>query len=98
MQRETSAQYYHARQACYLCLNPNDVVDTTIQIDGEGVLAICRNCIGELAMTSGWVLSDNKQEVATLKGKVTRLTADLEDARAVIGAINLEQKRTKARA
>lgn len=67
MEREASASYYHARQACYLCLNPNDVVDTSIQIEGEGVLAICRGCIADLARTAGFDLDDRSAEIELLR-------------------------------
>jgi hypothetical protein len=67
MDRVNAAQYYHAKQACYLCHNNHDVVDTSIIIEGEGVLCICRNCIGDMAHTAGFALSDREQELADLK-------------------------------
>lgn len=66
MEHLQNAAYYHARQSCYTCLNPNDVVDTSVQIEGEGVLCLCRNCIGTLALAAGFILSDNAEELALL--------------------------------
>lgn len=46
----------HAKQGCYLCTNPNHLVDTEITVDYEGVLAICGGCAKDLAQTAGWNL------------------------------------------
>ena len=37
----------HAKQACYLCLNPSPVVDMGVVIEGEGFLALCPGCLTE---------------------------------------------------
>lgn len=67
MQRTENAGYQHARQACYLCLDPHDGVDTEVQIDYEGVLFLCRSCIGQLALTAGFVVDvDRSEEIADL--------------------------------
>lgn len=72
MERVQNTSYFHANGSCYLCGQPNDCVDTSVQITGEGVLAICHGCIHDLAMTAGYVLSDNKAQVE-------QLVADLDD-------------------
>jgi transcription elongation factor Elf1 len=77
-----SAQYFHARQACYTCLNPNDVVDTGVQIEGEGELAICRSCIADLARTAGFDLDDRSKDIKKLEMQVTRLQADVKHYKA----------------
>lgn len=46
--------YYHAKAGCYLCGRTDSLVDTSVQIEGEGVLALCIGCIkGDLCMTAG---------------------------------------------
>lgn len=67
MQRVENAAYVHAKQSCYLCLQPHDGVDTEVQIDYEGVLFLCRGCIRSLAETAGFkVDEDRTQEIADL--------------------------------
>lgn len=73
MERFENAEYFHAKQACYTCLNNHDVVDTSIQIDGEGVLAICRSCIADLARTAGFDLDDRSSEIQGLRSRVDQL-------------------------
>jgi ABC-type Fe2+-enterobactin transport system substrate-binding protein len=93
MQREQNASYYHAKGACYLCHQPHDIVDTSIQITGEGVLAICHGCIADLALTSGYLLSDNKAEVESLKAQLAGATKRAEDAEDMLEKIKLYEKR-----
>lgn len=93
MERVQNAAYYHARQACYTCLNPNDLVDTSIQIDGEGVLAICKSCVADMARTAGFVLSDNYAEVERLKAEVEIQTERAEAAEAQVHALVVYDKR-----
>lgn len=85
MQRLENAAYYHARQACYCCLQPHDVVDTEIQIEGEGVLCICRGCIAALAQTAGFDLDDRQKEIQALRAR-----ADKAEGRLVIAERALE--------
>jgi len=75
MQRVENAIYVHARQSCYLCLNPHDGVDTEVQIDFEGVLFLCRGCIHSLALTAGFVVDDDRTE------EIAALTAALDESR-----------------
>jgi hypothetical protein len=81
MQRIQNAGYQHARQACYLCLNNHDGVDTEVQIDYEGVLFLCRGCCGHLAQTAGFRVDDDRQpEIDKLKSNLETASAQLADA------------------
>lgn len=42
------AEYQHAQMRCYLCPNVDDLVDTQVVVEGEGILAICRHCVLEM--------------------------------------------------
>lgn len=71
MQRIENADYYHARQSCYLCLDPHEGVDTEVQIEYEGVLFICKACIAALALTAGLVVGEDRQpEIDALQEKL----------------------------
>lgn len=67
MQRIENCLYVHAKGACYLCHQPHDCVDTEIIIEGEGILAICRGCIADLARTTGFDLDDRSTEIELLR-------------------------------
>lgn len=56
----------HASDACYLCHNPNNLVDTEVTIPYEGVIAICTNCARSVAMTAGWDLEHTAEQWETL--------------------------------
>lgn len=73
MERVENAEYFHAKQSCYLCLNNHDVVDTSIIVEGEGVLAICRSCIADLARTAGFDLDDRSKEIQELRSTIDKL-------------------------
>jgi hypothetical protein len=75
MQRMENAEYFHAKQACYLCGQPHDVVDTEIQIVGEGVLCICHGCIADLARTSRFDLTDRRDEIDQLQADLAKANA-----------------------
>lgn len=82
MERVENAEYFHAKQSCYLCLNNHDVVDTSIIVEGEGVLAICRSCIADLARTAGFSLDDRTKEIEGLRARVDLLESQhIEDER-----------------
>ena len=89
------SSYYHAKESCYLCGKTDDLVDTAVQIEGEGVLALCRGCIlGDMALTLGVDVAalelaaaasaDLEREVAELKAalRAARRTATQKRARA----------------
>lgn len=74
MQHIVNAGFQHARQSCYLCLEPHDGVDTEVQIDYEGVLFICKGCCRALALTAGFTVDKDRQP------EIDKLQAELDDA------------------
>jgi ribosomal protein S14 len=87
-----NADYYHARQSCYVCLNPHDGVDTEVQIDYEGVLFLCRNCVREMAVFLGFDVDNSRQgEIDSLKAKIAELDALAEDRETTISALIKDQ-------
>jgi hypothetical protein len=54
LSRLVPGQYYHAKQSCYLCGQTSNLVDTEVQIEGEGVLGICKGCVHDMAVVAGW--------------------------------------------
>lgn len=98
-----NAEYYHARQSCYLCLNPHDGVDTEVQIDYEGVLFLCKNCVREMCVFLGFDVDDSHaDEIAALKAKIEELEAlaadQVEVADALIKDSNNHRKMEAVRA
>lgn len=73
--RLPEATMYHAGASCYLCHRVEDVVDTGLSIEGEGVLAICTNCIKELAVEGG-MDPDAEGEIETMVALTTTLTGE----------------------
>ncbi|HXJ70264.1 MAG TPA: hypothetical protein VNM39_15255, partial [Verrucomicrobiae bacterium] len=73
--REASAEFYHAQSACYTCGRVEDVINTDVQIEGEGVLAICTNCVAEMNQVAENV--DEVETMARLTGDLTRERDDL---------------------
>lgn len=57
----------HAKASCYLCGATNDLVDTGVSIDYEGVLAICRACVRDMALTGGFAVGVDQQQLDDLK-------------------------------
>lgn len=80
LQRLTEASYVHAKMACYLCNRPDDVVDTGMSIEGEGVLALCVRCIHDLAFEAG-LDPEAANEVAVMIQLTSRLTEERDDAK-----------------
>jgi hypothetical protein len=78
-ERLPEAGYLHAGQACYLCLRVEDVIDTGHQIEGEGILAICTNCVKDLAVSAG-MDPEAEGEVEQMAAITTQLTADRDRA------------------
>lgn len=90
MQRTENASYQHARQACYLCLDPHDGVDSEVTIEYEGVLFLCKGCIRSLALTAGFVVDDDRsEEIADLNKKLDEAAQARNDAEYII--IELER-------
>lgn len=73
--RLTEASYMHAKMACYLCNRPDDVVDTGMSIEGEGVLALCVRCVHDLAFEAG-MDPEAAAEVEMMVELVTRLNEE----------------------
>lgn len=89
MERIQNAEYFHAKQACYLCHDPHDVVDTSITIEGEGVLAIGRACIRDLALTAGFTVDDDQRpELDRLKAELADATARAEKVEKQLAQMN----------
>lgn len=73
MLRQENAFYAHAKNACYLCGQPHDVCDTEVSIDYEGVLAICRGCVADMAHTMGFALDDRSVEIDGLRTELAEV-------------------------
>jgi len=84
---DSSIQGVHAKQGCYLCGNPNRLVDTEVSIDYEGVLAICVGCVKDLAQTAGFNLEIPAAEVERLKAAEIALTAERDSAERALADI-----------
>jgi hypothetical protein len=95
MERIDHAAYYHAKNSCYTCLNPNDLVDTGIIIEGEGVLALCRSCVADAAHKAGFVLSDNAAEVESLKAQLAGATLRADEAEDMIHKLKVYENRVE---
>lgn len=78
-ERLPEAGYLHADQACYLCHRVEDVIDTGRQIEGEGILAICTNCVKEMAASAG-MDPDAEGEVEQMAAIVTQMDEDRDRA------------------
>lgn len=90
MFRSENAATHNARQACYLCLNPHDGVDTEQIIDYEGVLFLCRGCIKSLAETVGFAVDiDRSDEIADLIAQLDQAREDRNTAESIV--IQLEK-------
>jgi hypothetical protein len=84
-----NAGYQHARQACYLCLNPEDGVDTEVQIDYEGVLFLCKNCVREMCVFLGYEVDASRQdEIDALKRALEQANADGADSIATLAEMD----------
>ena len=87
MIRVDNALSIHAKQGCYVCNNPNNLVDTEVSIPYEGVLAICVGCAKDLAQTAGWDLEVQADEVVALRQSVTELTTERDSLDKELSAI-----------
>lgn len=76
-----NAMYVHAKESCYLCGNPNCIVDTEVPIEGEGVLAICVRCIRDLAQTAHMNV-DAEADLVLLIGEHNSVLAQLAEEKA----------------
>lgn len=69
----------HAGAGCYRCGRGDSLIDTDIQIVGEGALAFCRGCITEFAEVAG--VAHNRAEWSELQAKVAALESEVDRAR-----------------
>lgn len=80
----------HAKGGCYVCLRGDSLVDTDIQIEGEGALVLCTGCIQELAEAADLTFNHARvQELSALlqaasPERVTELEQKLADAEAAL--------------
>lgn len=69
------AAYFHAGEACYLCKSQTaGLVDTEVQIDYEGVIAVCPGCLLDMVQVAGFRVED--------RAEVERLRVELEEHKA----------------
>lgn len=89
--RQESAEFWNAQSACYTCGRVADVIDTGVQIEGEGVLALCTNCVKEMASVGGM-----DPEAANDVETMAQLTGTLSTERDAAVALN-KKLRTQLR-
>ncbi len=70
-------QYYHAQGGCYLCRQSGPLVDTSVQIEGEGVLALCFSCIKTMFDCAGLDATAD-DEIETLTRRYTEVAEKLQ--------------------
>lgn len=71
MERIEQGLYIHAKEGCYLCPRNADLIDTGMEVVGEGVLAICLNCLHDMNLTAGFVVNDDPTDtISDLTGQV----------------------------
>lgn len=88
--REASAEFYHAQSACYTCGRVEDVINTDVQVEGEGILAICTNCVHEMAQ-----VAEDVDEVETMAQLTGQLTRERDDAMKLVRALRKEIRELK---
>lgn len=85
----------YAKESCYRCGKTDDLVDMDVHIEGEGALAICRNCIREACFHLGIdlkVLEAKASAVDTYREELEVAQADFRAARKELRALKAEQK------
>jgi hypothetical protein len=55
--------YMLAKAGCYICGKGSNVVSTGVEIEGEGILALCEAHVVEMANFAGYALNDQRHEV-----------------------------------
>ena len=86
----------HAAGGCYICQRGDSLVDTDAVIVGEGVLAVCKGCISDLAQAAGLHLNSAavaEREAAFIEERrqfaperVSALEAELTETKAALDA------------
>jgi hypothetical protein len=66
----------HAQGGCFVCHRGDNLVDTEVQVEGEGILALCSSCIQDAAQAAGLTLNE---------GAFAEIRATLERERAAYG-------------
>lgn len=94
------AAYFHAGEACYLCKQATaGLVDTEVQIDYEGVVAVCPGCLLDMVQTAGFRVED-AAEVAALRAeleehKAARIEAEMVLAELAAAADKVADRRRR---
>ena len=96
MEFEQAAHYYLARSGCYTCLAVNDIVNTGVQIEGEGILAICKSCAADIARTAGYDIFDRLDELNDYKEKLRLAEQRALTAESVVAGIAEDAVKIKA--
>jgi len=76
---------HHAKASCYLCGRTDSLANTEVQIEGEGILAICRVCVTDAALVLG--LTFNETAVSELRAELQRVTRERDDALEIRSAL-----------
>jgi hypothetical protein len=83
-----------AKTGCYLCSNQlltPPVFDTRIEIDFEGRVVVCRDCVAHMAGQLGWIAPEKAEELRAKNRELGRLNKahanKLLAAEAVIAAV-----------
>lgn len=86
-----------AGQSCYLTGAVDDLVDTSVFIEGEGVLALSVQAIKELAIAAGFSVNDDRShEINVLRSRVALLEDQLMQERQVIREMVDTAKRVRS--
>ncbi len=95
--RVLHAEDHFAGQSCYLTGAVDDLVDTSVFIEGEGVLALSVQAIKELAIAAGFSVNDDRShEINVLRARVQLLEDQLREERVVIREMVETAKRVRA--
>jgi hypothetical protein len=72
-----AAGYQYAKEGCYICPNAGPLIDTGVQIEGEGIMALCFTCLADMARVAGFTDPDADTEIEQLAQLVERQAKDL---------------------
>lgn len=95
MQHIDATTFSYAKESCYRCGATGDLVDMDVHIEGEGALAICRNCIREACFYFGidlLMLEAKAENFDALKSELEEAQADYRAARKETRALKAELK------
>lgn len=77
----------HAKQGCYLCTSPNQLIDTEVLIPFEGILAVCVSCTSEMARAAGFEVGVTTEEIQGLRDRLEESERDRDSAVRAIGEV-----------